>query len=104
MDKLSILDITDTPNLVSFKTDGLPSLHEAMVTYPAHCCALNSDYGFGTIFKETAEEDLVPCDPNETPEPETEIFELPEEGMTSELPLYEWHRYSTGNGKSCALF
>uniref|UniRef100_H2ZAE7 G-protein coupled receptors family 1 profile domain-containing protein n=1 Tax=Ciona savignyi TaxID=51511 RepID=H2ZAE7_CIOSA len=65
LDKLQELNAFSTPYLVRFPaSDQLPSLHKALLTYPFHCCALKSDYGFGQIYRNEESSDaegLVDC-------------------------------------------
>lgn len=59
------LNLEDASNLLRFPTaQSLPSLRNAKLTYPYHCCALIS-YGFGNFFQENINSDnqkiLFPC-------------------------------------------
>lgn len=72
----------------------LPDLHEALLTYPYHCCALKNEYGFGTIYtnKEISEPTKYRCGTGEKiekkkenksffTEKKGEIFHILKKGM-----------------------
>jgi len=65
LENLKILTVKNTPRLIRFpKSDQLPALHIADVTYPYHCCALTrEDYGFGRIFQSAhgLKHEAIPC-------------------------------------------
>ena len=54
LDHLVTLEARETPALLVFPhADDLPSLKEARLNYPYHCCVLSGGYGFGNRFSDT---------------------------------------------------
>ena len=64
LEKLRRIHARNCPYLLRFPK--LPELHEALLTYPYHCCALK-EYGFGVLYdnKQRIEPTLYRCDTGE---------------------------------------
>ena len=93
----------------------LQNLQNAELTYPYHCCALSSDYGFGTVFENDKKDDrvMVSCDTGEelpTTGEEGEWFDdHHDDYMDDEEAMHQYHPHSfnieSSNGKiSIACF